>query len=143
MDGFQLIKRLKKEDAFLVHGTPREPEEWHYLITMGQAEENFSYFGEKLCFVGHSHLPFIVEKKAAGDLVSHKDEAPIVPESRYIINVGSVGQPRDGDPRACYLLMDAGRALLVRVEYDIQRVQEKMASVGLPRPLIERLSRGR
>jgi diadenosine tetraphosphatase ApaH/serine/threonine PP2A family protein phosphatase len=67
----------------------------------------------------------------------HKTEG-----SRYIINAGSIGQPRDGDPRACYALVDESRIEFVRVGYDIQATQKKMSDAGLPHALIERLSYG-
>ncbi|MGH8004619.1 MAG: metallophosphoesterase family protein, partial [Limisphaerales bacterium] len=96
--------------------------------------------------IGHSHKPLIVRK--------NKDEhAALFPESnvvlepdwRYIINIGSVGQPRDGNPKACYLLYDTDsrEVRLVRVAYDVAAAQKKMKALDLPEYLIERISAGR
>jgi diadenosine tetraphosphatase ApaH/serine/threonine PP2A family protein phosphatase len=142
LESYSLLKRLKKENVFLVHGSPKEPEEWHYLLTLFDAEVNFNYFEERLCFIGHSHVPFIIEKLPSGDLVVHKEQVELGAPHRYIVNCGSVGQPRDGDPRACYALFDDKRIELVRVAYDIDSVQKKMSAAGLPLPLIERLRQG-
>lgn len=137
-----LLKRLKKQNAFLVHASPKEPEEWHYILTLFDAETNFEHFTERLCFIGHSHLPFIVTRLPSGELVISKEEAELDPAHRFIINAGSVGQPRDGDPRASYAILGKDKVQLVRVPYDIAETQSKMARVNLPLPLIERLSRG-
>ena len=126
----------------LVHATPCEPEKWHYLLTLSDAEISFSYMHTDICFIGHSHRPFIMEMSSSGQLRSNKQEMFKKEGCRYIINDGSVGQPRDGDPRACYAIADEERIELVRVVYDIKSTQEKMSVAGLPRILIERLSYG-
>ncbi len=136
-------KELKEEDMLLVHSTPKEPEEWHYLLTLWDAEINFYYFNNAVCSLGHSHSPFIIEKVPSGELVTFKDWSKIREGSRYIINAGSVGQPRDGDPRACYVIMDEGGIHIMRVAYNIGGVQGKMRKEHLPDMLIERLSMGR
>ncbi|MEW6675303.1 MAG: metallophosphoesterase family protein [Nitrospirota bacterium] len=140
---FPVKKELKKEDIMLVHSTPKEPEEWHYLLTLWDAEINFQYFDNKFCFLGHSHQPFIIERLSSGELITYREAACIEKGKRYIINVGSVGQPRDGDPRACYAIIDDEKVEIVKVPYDIETVQKKMRKEGLPFLLIERLSRGR
>ncbi len=134
------------EDFHLVHATPKNPLEWEYLLDLDDAEENFDYFPKPVCLIGHSHKPLIVRK--------HKEEhATLLPENsvvlepdwRYIINIGSVGQPRDGNPKACYLLYDTAsrEARLVRVAYDVAAAQKKMKVLNLPEYLIERISAGR
>lgn len=129
------------------HATPKEPDQWHYLFTLSEAGRNFRCFTEKLCFIGHSHVPLFLERDPSGTIhIYPKGEALTLREGyRYIINVGSVGQPRDGDPRACYALYDSETQAiqLKRVAYDIARVQEKMRREGLPGYLVERLVRGR
>lgn len=137
------VEEEKDGDLLLVHSTPKEPKEWNYLLTLWDAEMNFNYFENKLCFLGHSHQPFIIERLPSGELVTYKKSAPIGKMERYIVNVGSVGQPRDGDPRACYALVNDEHMEIVRVSYDIEAVQEKMRKEGLPLILIERLSIGR
>jgi len=143
LGSFSIKKELENEDILLVHSTPKEPEEWHYLLTLWDAEINFHYFGNKFCFLGHSHQPFIIEEVPSGELISYKDAIRIKDSSRYIINTGSVGQPRDGDPRACFVTIDDENIEIRRVPYDISSVQNKMAGVRLPDRLIERLSTGR
>jgi len=140
---FLITKEMDKEDIFLVHSTPKEPEEWHYLLTLWDAEVNFHYFDNKFCFLGHSHTPFIVERLPSGELVTYREAARIGETERFIINAGSVGQPRDGDPRASYAIISDEKIEIVRVPYDVENVQRKMRKEGLPSLLIERLSRGR
>ena len=147
-DNYEILRTapLKSEisgmDITLVHATPCEPEKWHYLLTLSDAEINFKYMHTDICFIGHSHRPFIIEMSPSGELKTDKQEMHKTKGSRYIINSGSIGQPRDGDPRACYVLVDESRIELVRVGYDIQATQKKMSEAGLPHMLIERLSYG-
>jgi diadenosine tetraphosphatase ApaH/serine/threonine PP2A family protein phosphatase len=126
-----------------VHATPREPQEWYYLLTLRDAEINFNYFENKICFIGHSHQPFVIEQSPSGELITSKDEVRLNGDSRYIVNAGSVGQPRDGDPRACYAVFDNDRVEIVRIPYNIGNVQDKMRQGHLPYQLTERLALGR
>lgn len=147
-DNYETLRTspLKSEisgmDITLVHATPFEPEKWHYLLTLSDAEINFKYMHTDICFIGHSHRPFILELSPSGELKTDKRKMHKTEGSRYIINTGSVGQPRDGDPRACYALVDDAGIELVRVVYDILSTQKKMSEAGLPHALIERLSYG-
>jgi predicted phosphodiesterase len=143
LKSFPLQEELEREDILLVHSTPKEPEEWHYLLTLWDAEMNFHCFENKYCFLGHSHYPFIIVKLTSGELVTYKERISKGQTERYIMNVGSVGQPRDGDPRASYAIVDDEKMEIVRVPYDIEVVQNKMKKAGLPSLLIERLSEGR
>lgn len=142
LEELPLLKRMEKDDLFLVHGSPYEPEEWHYLLYSMDAMVNFEYFSQRICLVGHSHLPFVMERKPTGGISAYTDAVKLDSACRYIINPGSAGQPRDGDPRASYLLLSDEEAEFVRVPYDIEKTQRKMRAAGLPLPLIERLSRG-
>lgn len=142
IEGFSLVKVMRRQGLFLVHASPMAPEEWHYILTLQDAERNFTFFTERVCLLGHSHWPFIVERLHTGELLTHREEVVLNKESRYIVNVGSVGQPRDKDPRACYALMERGKIRLIRVEYPVRETQRKMKKAGLPEPLIERLSIG-
>ncbi|HWR58528.1 MAG TPA: hypothetical protein VN328_06540, partial [Thermodesulfovibrionales bacterium] len=139
---FPVIERMKNENILLAHSTPKEPEAWHYLFTLWDAEINFHYFDEWVCLIGHSHLPFVIERLHSGEMITFNKEAPLKKTERYIINCGSAGQPRDRDPRACYVLLSDDKIEFVRVEYAIEKTQRKMHEAGLPLPLIERLSRG-
>lgn len=142
LKGLPLTAELRDKGAFLVHGSPKEPEKWQYLLTPEDAEENFPFFAQPLCFVGHSHLPFIIERTSEGDMTVHRNEATVTDGSRYIINPGSVGQPRDGDPRASFAVVENNLITIRRVEYDIPKTQAEMRAAGLPEFLVERLERG-
>ena len=137
-----LKSEISEMDITLVHATPCEPEKWHYLLTLSDAEINFKYMHTDICFIGHSHMPFIIEMSSSGELKTNKQEMNKTEGLRYIINTGSVGQPRDGDPRASYAVVEDERIEIIRVRYDIQATQKKMQDAGLPQPLIERLSYG-
>ncbi len=139
---FHLVKSSKDRNAFFVHATPKDPENWHYLLSLYDAEVNFRYFHQPLCFLGHSHTPVIVERLFSGELLVHKNYVEVKQQSRYIVNVGSVGQPRDGDPRASYAIVHDNAIEIVRVQYDIKKTQEEMERAFLPQRLVERLSSG-
>jgi diadenosine tetraphosphatase ApaH/serine/threonine PP2A family protein phosphatase len=129
----------------LVHATPHEPGEWNYIFTFPEAEKAFHAMPGGLAFIGHSHSPLILAKRGDGKVtLLQEEEATLEKAVRYIINVGSVGQPRDGDPRAAYGLYDEAerRFILKRVPYDIAAAQQKIISAGLPRSLARRLSEG-
>ncbi len=137
-----ITMRLQEEEIYLVHSTPKEPEQWHYLSNTRDAYINFHFFTERICLAGHSHEPIIIEQLPEGNMIVHKDCTDIKDEHRYIMNVGSVGQPRDGNPDAVYALLDKNSIEIKRVSYDIVLTQKKMRDVGLPSYLIERLARG-
>ena len=128
-----------------VHATPHRPHEWNYIFTFPEAEEGFRALAGDLAFVGHSHSPLILAQEAGGEVkVLSPEEATLEESRRHMINVGSVGQPRDNNPRAAYgLYEEVGRKyLLKRVPYDVQGAQKKILKAGLPPFLAERLSRG-
>jgi predicted phosphodiesterase len=129
-----------------VHGSPREPI-WEYITDPSIAAANLSAFETRSCLYGHTHLPVVY--RADGNhmtVVPATSSSPISLDAhRALINPGSVGQPRDGNPQASYLFLDteAGTAEFQRVRYDIGQTQRLMREVGLPRWLIERLAIGR
>lgn len=135
------------ESMYFVHSSPFEPAEWNYVTTMNEAWAAFQYFPEQLGFIGHSHVPFSVSLDADQTRIQVEpdDEIHLHPGSRYLTNVGSVGQPRDSDPRACYIICDDALGLIERrrVEYDIESAAEKIRTAGLPAFLADRLSKGR
>ena len=140
----QPLRRQNGGMAF-VHATPNQPEEWYYLFTFPEAEEAFQSLSVDLAFVGHSHRPLILSKEGTlGVEASPPEEAVLKPRVRYIINVGSVGQPRDGRTEAAYGIYDEAekRYLLKRVPYDVAAAQKKIIHAGLPPFLAHRLSRG-
>lgn len=135
-----------QEDFTLAHGSPREPF-WEYIVSPPTALVNFAYFNTRFCLVGHSHVPMLFDLDRDGfcNLQQLPEELSLGQEERrLIINPGGVGQPRDGDPRASYAVLDKDPGILYhyRVEYDIPSVQQKMADMGLPSRLINRLSHG-
>lgn len=133
-------------DATLVHASPRNPEEWDYLRSGEDGWEVFEAFSTRLCFVGHSHRPAVWSLGSSGpEFEPAATSASLESGRRYIINVGSVGQPRDHDPRAAYAVWDveARRVDIRRVEYDIDAVRRKIHAAGLPRFLADRLAVGR
>jgi diadenosine tetraphosphatase ApaH/serine/threonine PP2A family protein phosphatase len=144
MSDFELQHQLG--DILLVHASPREPELWHYILDMEDATESFNFFTQKICMVGHTHRPYVVYKdKSSETVLSKQTEETLEEERRYLVNIGSVGQPRDGDPRSCYLIYDTelGTIKHKRVAYNIKATQKDMAKIGLPEYLIERLAVGR
>jgi predicted phosphodiesterase len=153
-----LPKILVEEDFTLVHGSPRHPI-WEYILNPSIAKANFECFDTRFCLVGHTHVPIIYRSYAFG----HNSENPnqvgdalipssgaqlVLGEDRLIINPGSVGQPRDGDPRASYAILesDPKRSDLTleyrRIPYPIETTQAKMVEKDLPVRLIMRLSYG-
>lgn len=134
------------QKIFLVHSSPFEPEQWHYIISIIDAKRNFAFFKEQLCFVGHSHSPMVIGLSPNGDLFQENEEIiQLKAENRYIVNVGSIGQPRDGDWRACLVIYDDESRIIEfkRIEYDVQTAQEKILEAGLPDLLAQRLLYGR
>ncbi len=134
------------DDFHLVHSTPKIPNHWDYILTMEDAEANFPYTKKNICLIGHSHFPVIIEKANGSEAkLLGGNEVKIDKTKKYIINIGSVGQPRDNNPDSCYLIYDtkSKTARLKRVGYDIKLTQKKMEEAGLPKYLIERLGKGR
>jgi len=128
-----------------VHATPNEPGEWNYIFTYPEAEQAFGALTGEAAFVGHSHTPVILAKKKGQRATTLGREAAILEEGiGYIINVGSVGQPRDGNPQAAYGLYDERerKFVLKRVPYDITTAQQKILRAGLPPALARRLAEG-
>jgi len=130
------------KNIFLVHSSPKDPERWRYLESKESAVINFPYFQQTFCFVGHSHIPFIAEQSYNGKTVMYYKSAEVKEGCRYIINTGSVGQPRDGNPNACYVIFQNNLIEIKRVPYDILLTQKKMSAAGLPNYLINRLAKG-
>lgn len=136
-------------DARLVHASPRHPEEWDYLTSAADGFEAFAAFDTRLCFIGHSHRPAVWSVGSSGpDHAARFRAWPVRvrlrPGRRYLINVGSVGQPRDRDPRAAYAIWDveAREVEIRRVAYDHRAAAAKILAAGLPRALADRLARG-
>jgi diadenosine tetraphosphatase ApaH/serine/threonine PP2A family protein phosphatase len=134
-------------DYTLAHASPREPI-WEYILEPKTALENFNHFETPYCFVGHTHQPVIYEQNAPyGDVTAMRPnygQPRQLNGHRQIINPGSVGQPRDTDPRAAYALLDFDRKIWEhrRVAYDIGAVQRRMRQYKMPDRLVARLELG-
>ena len=131
----------------LVHASPLDPDAWTYILTLHEADAQFTAFEEQFCFIGHSHMPLILEEAEQGTKIfSFEDNENVVlsGDKRYIINVGSVGQPRDRDPRASYALFDTDTLTVCvrRLPYDVGEVQRRIMDAGLPSFLASRLAHG-
>lgn len=139
---------LQKGIATFTHASPYQPSEWHYIITYGFAKMAFAAMRTPLCFVGHSHQPvFIIESPDGSIRVIHCQEQPSITygaSDKYIVNVGSVGQPRDGINQACYAVWDdeAQTITIKRVPYDFRLTQQKICATELPTALALRLETG-
>jgi diadenosine tetraphosphatase ApaH/serine/threonine PP2A family protein phosphatase len=140
----ELPLSIEVEDMLFVHASPNNPESWNYIITMGQARIGFQYFGQRVCFIGHSHTPFIVENNDGELSCPETPQIKMRENCRYLVNVGSVGQPRDRHPDACYAIYDreARTVEIRRVGYDMAGAQNSILSNGLPTELAERLAFG-
>jgi len=139
LDGFQVV-----------HGSPFDEDE--YVIAANEAGNAFGYLESRLAFFGHTHVQggFIWNQSRVETILrlpadSESEILVIDPECAYLVNPGSVGQPRDGDPRAAYIVYDSEKQAVTfyRVEYDIAGAQKKIYSAGLPPILADRLSVGR
>lgn len=139
-----LPERLVDDPFLLVHGTPQDPL-WDYLISYGQAVAAWEHAEASDILVGHSHLQFVCEAGRGVERAGPEGFTVPLGAARLVVNPGSVGQPRDRDPRAAYAIYDddAHVLRLYRVWYDVSATQRAMADAGLPEALINRLSFGR
>lgn len=142
----QLPNRVEIHNVTLVHGSPRNPI-FEYLLDTQLATSNFAFFDTPFCFVGHTHLPvqyLLANGQGHASLIIPQANQKIRLAPRSIINPGSVGQPRDRDPRAAYAIFDPATHLwdYRRIPYDINSVQKRMKKLGLPERHIQRLAAG-
>jgi diadenosine tetraphosphatase ApaH/serine/threonine PP2A family protein phosphatase len=135
-------------DITLVHGSPIDPI-WDYVISPGGARASFGALRTRHCFNGHTHVPLVYRESGPARRI-FEEAAPVggqlyLSQGRLLVNPGSVGQPRDGDPRACYGILDTEVLAFTqgRLVYDIARTQRGMREAGLPAGLIDRLRVGR
>lgn len=123
----------EEHEIYFVHSSPDEPQEFRYILFPEDTFSSFRAFDEPLCCIGHTHQPAIF----CEDMVStHIDR-----NKKFIVNVGSVGQPRDGNWRACFVVFDTDQWSLeyVRTEYDVENARQKILDAGLPKKLGDRL----
>jgi predicted phosphodiesterase len=146
LDGLPLAKNSASQTY--VHATPYEPKMWYYITSLEEAAFNFQHFSSQFCFVGHTHIPIIIVLDNKSELYVHQEpqiDYGDLNDSRFLINVGSVGQPRDHNPDACYGILDDKEKVFCyrRVKYDISKAQAKMKKIKMPEFLIQRLAEGR
>jgi len=130
----------------LAHGSPRNPV-WEYILDWQVAMNNFDYFDTDLCFVGHTHIPVIfqmIEEELGSQLQIISPVGPVELTGKAIVNPGSVGQPRDRDPRAAFALFDTESKIWEprRIAYNFVEIQERITKYGLPERNAARLADG-
>jgi predicted phosphodiesterase len=138
---------MQRHGFTLVHGSPEHPAD-EYLMTVQQAERNFGFLQTPHAAIGHTHVPAVYKREPEGNvrfMPFRPGEPRPLSEGRFIVNPGSVGQPRNGDFRAAYTVYDVGTSTmhLHRVPYNVEATQAKMTAAGLPQSLIDRLEIGR
>jgi diadenosine tetraphosphatase ApaH/serine/threonine PP2A family protein phosphatase len=139
------LKFLRLVSNFtIVHATLDAPQRWGYVFDKLAAAASFTYQNTPVCFFGHTHVPvaFIRDSVVKGGTYS---KFRVEPGRKYFVNVGAVGQPRDGNPKAAYVIydIDEGSIELRRLDYDIPAAQKKILEAGLPPRLAERLAMGK
>ncbi len=136
--------KYEEKDIDFVHSSLHRPESWRYLIRASDTHIDFQLLGKKVLFVGHTHVPVIFEDDGENVKASSPSELSLNSLNKYIVNPGSVGQPRDRDPRASFAFFDTEKAhiKIVRIDYDIKKAQRKILDAGLPEILATRLGYG-
>jgi len=152
-DEFDFLRQLplfvEREQFTVVHGTMHLPDQFGYVMSVVEARESLRNQNTRVCFVGHSHVPAVYMQSSEGDdnikvAFSPEVTAQTSGAHKVLMNVGSVGQPRDEDPRAAYAIFDTdtGEASIRRVAYDVASAQQKILEAGLPEVLASRLALG-
>jgi diadenosine tetraphosphatase ApaH/serine/threonine PP2A family protein phosphatase len=141
-----LESKVVRDNFTLVHGSPIKPI-WEYILDTHTADRSFEAYETDFCIVGHSHLPLIFHQSLEGIFTSNVPiewDQPMALVPRMILNPGSVGQPRDRDPRACYAVLDTVECSweMRRTGYDISQVQRRILEAGLPERQALRLLAG-
>lgn len=142
-----LPREQRVKDLFLFHGSIHDTN--RYILYMSDAADNFALLTGmghflRVGFFGHTHVRAVLSYSRGAVSVEFSSDLQLAEKNHYLINPGSVGQPRDGDPRASFLVYDSDehRVIFSRVEYDIQACQDKIIRAGLPSGLAERLVSG-
>lgn len=138
------LVQIVDDEICLVHGSPYQPEEFHYLESKMEALAAFGVLATRIGFFGHSHMPR-VWLGADGTVESALAERCELPDGKHcLINVGSIGQPRDRDPRACFAVYDTDQQTVEfhRVEYDVETARQKILDAKLSSWIAERLAHG-
>jgi len=139
------VKLRLTEDLLIVHSTPNRPDEWIYIFDPEDAKIEFSGLQEWICAFGHTHIPVVYSISADGDeILVLPPSIKLSKDSKYLINPGSVGQPRDGNPLASFGILDLDRKTfeVYRVEYSVKEAHDAILNAGLPEFLAFRLFEG-
>ena len=137
---------FENDDFYATHSTVHEPQQFHYMTDSCSAGRSFSCLRQNICFLGHTHFPGVfIRNKQADVYYQNTTQFHIRGGYRYIVNVGSVGQPRDDNNRARYCIYDTEKqeVIIKAVAYDIKTAQKKIISKGLPHFFATRLIYGR
>lgn len=130
----------QNDDLLMVHASPTNPKHWYYVLSQHEAQIEMHAFSQPLCFIGHSHVPVIYNMKD----IFKKESFNFEQSQKYIVNVGSVGQPRDGDHRSCFAIYDQDENSInyVRLDYNKEKTYKKIIKAKLPLFLADRLLKG-
>jgi predicted phosphodiesterase len=133
--------QIEEDNVLYVHASPDDPMQWKYITNARNAYSSLIEMNHSLCFVGHSHIPGIY---AYNELEGNSNKATLSKDDKIIVNVGSVGQPRDGSPMLSFAVFndDNWNVEIIRLEYDYQKTMAKIEKANLPSFLAERLARG-
>jgi len=135
------------DNLTMVHATPYQPGMWYYITSLEEAYFNFQSFDTKICLVGHTHIPMIIALDEEEIYVHQEKQISYKGRDklRLLVNIGSVGQPRDRNPESSYGILDTDeeKLSLYRVPYDIAKTQSKMKKIKMPDFLVNRLAEGR
>lgn len=131
----------KKQNVTWTHGSAHEPDEFHYLFNESDARPSFRVLETDFCFFGHTHVPSLFSEQSSEARYLPAGVYQLVKGERYLINPGSVGQPRDRNPKLSFAFFDSDRLTLeiVRLDYDNRKAAEKIRKAGLPAYLADRL----
>ena len=143
LNNLKFVRQVR--DFTIVHATLDTPHKWGYVLNQLDAGASFSYQHTQLCFFGHTHVPRAYVRDHQVSTLENWQNITIEQGRKYFMNIGSVGQPRDGDWRASYVIYHAldRYVELRRLEYDIHTTQEKIRNAGLPERLATRIAEGR
>ncbi|MEM9399581.1 MAG: metallophosphoesterase family protein [Verrucomicrobiota bacterium] len=125
----------------IVHASLDDPENWNYICNSLEASSSFIYQFTQVCFIGHTHVAQVYEKDQEVREINHEHPVQLKKNARYLVNVGSVGQPRDHNWKSSYVIFDVHHNTIEhrRIPYDLDKTQKKILDVGLPKQIAERL----
>lgn len=144
----EMEDKIRWDNISFCHSNPYKPRNWYYVAEKTYISSSFARSKAKVLFVGHTHVPVAITRKNFFCIYirspQHSVVVPVAESNRQIFNGGSVGQPRDGDPRASYLIYDTSKSVIefFRVTYNVERAAEKIRALGLPEVFAKRLFTG-